>query len=73
MTEGSTIGSTINTIVQGIPAKPVGRFDMFVALRKMEKGLRFKFPNQKLPDEIAVKEWERFYKKRDKDMYDSKM
>lgn len=62
---GSVVTSDVpsNTVVQGIPAKPIGKFDVFVALRKMEKGQRVKFFNQKLPDDLADKEWERFIRK----------
>lgn len=65
---GSVVTSDIpeNSIASGIPAKPIGRFDMFVALRKMGKSQRVQFKNQELPDEIAEAEWERFIKKRDK-------
>lgn len=64
---GSVVSSDIpqNTIASGVPAKPVGRFDMFMALRKMSKGQSFKFNNQELPDELAKVEWERFYKRHD--------
>lgn len=59
---GSVVASDIpeNSLASGIPAKPTGRFDMFVALRKMTKGQAVKFKNQELPDEIAKAEWERF-------------
>ena len=59
---GSVVTSDIpeNSIASGIPAKPTGRFDMFVALRRMSKGQTVKFRNQELPEEIARAEWERF-------------
>lgn len=62
---GSVVASDIpeNSIASGVPAKPTGRFDMFVALRKMTRGQAVKFKNQELPDEIAAAEWERFEKK----------
>ena len=62
---GSVVVSDIpeNSIVSGIPAKPTGRFDMFVALRKMGKKQTVKFNNQILPDELAKQEWERFEKR----------
>ena len=64
---GSTVVSDIpeNSIAAGIPAKPVGRFDMFLAMRKMSAKQNVKFVNQYLPDEIAAAEWEKFYQKRD--------
>lgn len=59
---GSVVATDIpeNSLASGIPAKPTGRFDMFVALRKMTKGQTVKFRNQRLPDEIAEAEWKRF-------------
>lgn len=62
---GSVVASDIpeNSVASGIPAKPTGRFDMFVALRQMTRGQAVKFKNQELPDEIAAAEWERFEKK----------
>lgn len=62
---GSVVSSDIpeNTIASGIPAKPVGRFDMFAALRKMGKNQTVKFKNQHLPDDIIVSEWEKFEKR----------
>lgn len=63
---GSVVTSDIpeNSIVSGVPAKPVGRFDLFVALRKMSKNQRVYFKNQHLSSEIAEKEWKRFEKHR---------
>ena len=63
---GSVVTSDIpeNSIASGVPAKPVGRFDMFVALRKMTKNQRVNFKKQMLPDDLAEKEWERFEKLR---------
>jgi len=63
---GSVVVSDIpeNSVASGIPAKPTGRFDMFVALRKMSKGQRVQFKNQELPDAIAEEEWARFLKRR---------
>lgn len=62
---GSVVTSDIpeNSIASGIPAKPTGRFDMFVALRKMGKKQTVKFKNQELPDAVSLEEWERFYKR----------
>lgn len=59
---GSVVTSDIpeNSIASGIPAKVTGRFDMFMALRKMSKNQTYQFKNQELPDDIATKEWERF-------------
>lgn len=66
---GSVVTSDVpeNSIVSGIPAKVTGRFDMFMALRKMSKNQTYKFKNQELPNEIAEKEWERFLNKHDKE------
>ncbi len=65
---GSVVTSDIpeNSVASGIPAKPTGRFDMFLALRRMSKGQRVTFKNQELPDELAEEEWSRFAKRRDK-------
>ena len=65
ITAGSVVTSDIpeNSIASGNPARPVGRFDMFAALRAMGKSQATPFENQKLPDELAEKEWERFYQR----------
>jgi acetyltransferase-like isoleucine patch superfamily enzyme len=65
---GSVVSSDIpeNSVASGIPAQPVGRFDMFMALRRMSKGQRAKFRNQELDDAIADAEWERFLRRRNK-------
>ena len=59
---GSVVASDIpeNSIVSGIPAKVVGNFEMFAALRKMGKNQTVKFKNQHLPKDIVNTEWERF-------------
>jgi len=64
---GSVVVSDIpeNSVASGIPAVPTGRFDMFVALRKMSKGQRVKFKNQDLDDSIAEEEWSRFITRRE--------
>lgn len=65
---GSVVTSDIpeNSIASGIPAKPTGRFDMFLALRRMSQGQRVVFKNQELEDALAESEWERFARRRDK-------
>jgi len=64
---GSVVTSDIpeNSLAAGIPAKPTGRFDVFMALRRMSKGQRVEFKNQELDDKIAQQEWERFTKRRE--------
>lgn len=64
---GSVVTSDIpeNSMASGIPAKPTGRFDMFMALRKMGRGQTVEFKNQELPDELAEAEWERFLRRHD--------
>ncbi len=59
---GSVVASDIpeNSIASGIPAKPTGRFDMFMALRKMSKNQTVAFKKQQMPPEVAAAEWERF-------------
>ena len=68
ITAGSVVTSDIpeNSVASGIPAKVVGRFDMFVALRRMSKGQRTQFKNQQLSAQQAQAEWERFLGRRDK-------
>jgi len=65
---GSVVSSDIpeNSLASGNPAKPVGKLDMFAALRRMSKSQRVEFKNQELDDAIALAEWERFLKRRDK-------
>ena len=53
-----------NSVVAGNPAKVIGRFDMFVASRLMNKAHSYDFKNQLLPPEIAAAEWEFFMKSR---------
>lgn len=67
ITAGSVVASDIpeNSVASGVPAKPVGRFDIIMALRAMGKGQRAVFRNQNLSDDIARAEWDRFLKKRD--------
>ncbi len=66
VTAGSVVSSDIpeNSLASGVPAKPIGRFDMFVALRKMSRAQTVKFKNQRLPEELAQIEWANFNKKR---------
>ncbi len=68
ITAGSVVSSDIpeNSMASGNPAKPVGKFDMFAALRRMSKSQRVEFKNQELDDKIALAEWERFLRRRDK-------
>lgn len=64
---GSVVVSDIpeNSLASGIPAKPTGRFDMFMALRKMGKNQAVSFKNQELPDELAEAEWDKFLRRHD--------
>lgn len=65
---GSVVTSDIpeNTVASGIPAKPVGNFEMFAALRKMGKGQMVKFRCQYLSNALSDAEWEKFEKRRNK-------
>lgn len=65
VTAGSVVTSDIpeNSIVAGNPAKVIGRFDMYMALRRMNKGQAVSFKNQELPDDVAEEQWRRFEKK----------
>ena len=53
-----------NSVVAGNPAKVIGRFDMFVASRLMNKAHSYRFKNQQLPPEVAAAEWDFFMKSR---------
>ena len=65
VTAGSVVTSDIpeNSIVSGNPAQVIGRFDMYMALRRMGKGSAIPFKNQELPDSVADEMWRRFEKK----------
>lgn len=65
---GSVVTDNVpeNSIVAGNPAKIVGRFDAFVALRRMAASKTRRFPNQHLPKDVAEFAWEQFYKKHTK-------
>lgn len=67
ITSGSVVTSDIpeNSMASGNPAKPVGRFDVFMGMRKMGKGQTTPFKNQEIPPEVVKTEWERFRKRRD--------
>ena len=58
-----------NSIVSGNPAKIVGRFDAYVALRRMNASKNQPFPNQHLPKEVAEQAWKHFYQKHRKEEY----
>lgn len=64
---GSVVTSDIpeNSVVAGNPAKVIGRFDMYMAMRGMSKGQSVQFKNQKLPPELAEEQWKIFEKKRE--------
>ena len=66
VTAGSVVTSDIpnNSIASGNPAKVIGRFDMYMALRRMNRSQAVRFRNQELPDELAEEQWEKFLKKR---------
>lgn len=70
VTAGSVVTSDVpeNSIVSGNPAKVIGKFDMYLALRCMSKNQHVAFKNQELPDSVAEKEWEKFYLKHSKDL-----
>lgn len=62
---GSVVTADVpeNSIMAGNPAKVIGRFDLYCAMRRMNKSQTVKFKNQDLPDELAIQQWERFDKK----------
>ena len=64
---GSVVSSDIpeNSIASGNPAKPVGRFDIYMAFRRMSKNQAITFKNQELPDDVAEEQWGKFQKKRE--------
>ena len=65
VTAGSVVTSDIpeNSIASGNPAKVIGRFDLYMALRRMSKNQAVDFKNQELPDELAKEQWIKFEKK----------
>lgn len=65
---GSVVSSDIpeNSLAAGNPACVIGRFDMYAALRKMNKGQNVSFKNQELPSELAKEQWIKFINKRNK-------
>ena len=65
---GSVVTQDIpeNSIVAGNPAKVVGRFDVYCAMRSMNKKWNVPFRNQEIPDELVKQNWERFDKKYNK-------
>ena len=52
-----------NSVVAGNPAEVIGRFDIFCAIRRARSKENVKFPNQKLPDELAKAHWNKFEQK----------
>ena len=62
VTAGSVVTSDVpeNSIVSGNPAKVIGRFDMYMALRRMNKKQAVEFRNQELPDSLAEDQWIKF-------------
>ncbi len=70
ITAGSVVTSDIpeNSVASGNPAKPIGRFDMYMALRRMSKNQNVKFKNQELPDDLAIEQWAKFEQKHAKDV-----
>ena len=59
---GSVVTGDIpeNSIVAGNPARVVGRFDLYMAARMMEKEQNVPFTHQALSAELANAKWERF-------------
>ncbi len=59
---GSVVTADVpeNSIVAGNPARVVGRFDMYMASRLMNKDQNVKFTNQSLPQELADRKWKEF-------------
>ena len=65
---GSVVTGDIpeNSVVAGNPAKVIGRFDMYMAMRRMSRSQYVAFPNQELPDELAAEQWVKFDAKHSK-------
>ena len=68
ITCGSVVTSDIpeNSVASGIPAKVTGRFDMFLALRKMSRGQALAGHKQQVSPDVVEEAWSRFTKRRDK-------
>lgn len=66
ITAGSVVTSDIpeNSIAAGNPAKVIGRFDAYMAFRRMSKNQYVAFKNQELSDDLAAEQWIKFEKKR---------
>lgn len=63
---GSVVSSDIpeNSVASGNPAKVVGKFDMYMAFRRMSKTQNVTFKNQELEDDLAAEQWVKFEAKR---------
>ena len=66
---GSVVTSDIppNSIASGNPAKPTGRFDIFMAMRKMARKQDEPVKNQDISDKIVEREWNIFRQRHDKE------
>ena len=62
---GSVVTQDIpeNSVVAGNPAKVIGRFDIFCAMRRARNKENVRLVNQKLSAELAKEKWERFDRK----------
>lgn len=63
---GSVVTSDIpeNSIVSGVPAEVVGRFDMFMSLRRMSAKNNPKISKFNIPQDVEINVWNQFNKKR---------
>ncbi len=67
---GSVVSSDIpeNSVATGNPAKPVGRYDIYMAFRRMSKNQNVAITKHILSDELSREQWVKFAQKReDKD------
>lgn len=63
---GSVVTADVpeNSVVAGNPAQVIGRFDIYMAMRRMNRKNYVKFKNQELPDALIQPQWMAFEARR---------